>query len=269
MHLRLWDKIWHQWLGRPYRLNYVTYGSGEEPLLLLHGLASSHIVWRHVIRLLKNDYTIIAPDLLGFGASPTPQWSSYDIKQHTKHIVALLRRFKIDQPVTIVGHSMGCLIASHIAHAHPELVKRIVLYEPPLFADVPNETMHARLRAGYFGIFKYVATHPELVFKNGQLRSVYTRITGISLRPDTWVPFQRSIHNTILEQTAYDELHAITVPTMIVHGSLDVIAPKARLHKILDDNPYITFETITTTHGLSLRASRVLAKLLGASSIAK
>jgi pimeloyl-ACP methyl ester carboxylesterase len=89
------DWLWHQRLGRPYWLNYVQYGTGQRPLLLLHGLASSHEVWKPLMKLVGGEWSITAPDLLGFGGSPAPGWGVYDVDQHTKHISALLRRFHV------------------------------------------------------------------------------------------------------------------------------------------------------------------------------
>jgi pimeloyl-ACP methyl ester carboxylesterase len=263
MHTRgFFDWIWHQKLRRPYKLNYATFGTGDKPLLLLHGLASSHQVWRPLIRLVRSDWNIIAPDLLGFGGSPVPNWNEYDVEQHAKHVRALLRRFDVAEPLTIVGHSMGCLVAVHLAHQYPKSVERLVLFEPPLFADVPNYRAHQRVRERYFDIFRYIAMRPQLVFKDGELRKVWARLSGVDLRPHLWLPFQRSLSNTIMNQSAYDELHAIRVPTTIVHGRMDVVVPRADVRKMLRANPYIHFEIVNRTHGVSPRAARELQRLL-------
>lgn len=257
------DWFWHQKLGQPYRLNYVQYGSGDEPLLLLHGLASTHKIWRPLIRLIWRDWNIIAPDLLGFGDSPSPDWNSYDVSQHALHVRALLRRFKVSGPVTIVAHSMGCLVAIRIAYEYPGAVKRLILYEPPLFADVPNYRAHMRAREWYFTVFRYIATHPHLVFSaKGEMRKRIQSITGVSLRPETWVPFSRSLNNTIMEQSTYDELHKITVPTDIIHGRMDFVVTRADVKKMLAVNPHISFHTINGAHNISRREAAHLAELL-------
>jgi pimeloyl-ACP methyl ester carboxylesterase len=257
------DRLWHGALGRPYRLHYETYGNGNRPLLLLHGLASSHRVWTPLIRLIRNRWQIIAPDLLGFGDSPSPEWSNYDVEQHAKHVMALIRRFQIDQPLTVVGHSMGSLVAVHIAYMYPEKVERLVLYEPPLFADVPDYKAHQKARTRYFAMFGYVATHPQLIFaESGDMRRILRQVSGLSMRPSTWVPFKRSLTNTVMEQRAYDELHALKIPTDIIHGRLDFVVPRADVRKMLRANANIKFRTVNRMHGVSTRAARELAKLL-------
>jgi cis-3-alkyl-4-acyloxetan-2-one decarboxylase len=264
MKLRVVDWLWHQKLGRPYRLNYVTYGTGREPLLLLHGLASSHLTWRPLIKLVRGDWKIIAPDLLGFGASPVPAWSQYNVEQHTKHVRALLGRFGVHEPITIVAHSMGCLIAAHLAYTHPWVVKRLILFQPPLFAAVPDYQAHQRARERYFAVFHYIATHPQLLFKDGELRKAFVRLTGLSLGQDKWVSFRNSLENTIMSQSAYDELHDIKVPTTIVHGRMDVVVPRADVRKMLRSNPRIDFKIFNRMHDVSPRAARELARLLAA-----
>ncbi|MDB5186260.1 MAG: alpha/beta hydrolase [Candidatus Saccharibacteria bacterium] len=258
----IFDWLWHEKLGRPYKLTYVTYGRGRKPLLLLHGLASSGEIWRPLTRLTDGKWKIIAPDLLGFGGSPSPSWNNYDVSQHAKHVIALLNRLRIQEPLTIVAHSMGCLVATHIAYMHPDRVERVILYEPPLLADVPNYKAHQRVRERYLAMFNYVITHPQLMFKDGNLRKIWTRIGGIGVRPETWIPFERSIKNTIMKQSAYDELHTLKVPTTIVHGRLDIVVPRADVRKMLQSNPFIKFHTINRMHGISPRAARELVRLL-------
>lgn len=259
------DYIWHQKLGRPYRLHCQQYGRGKEQLLLLHGLASSHKIWKPLINLAGKDYKIIAPDLLGFGRSPTPAWAHYDVSMHAKHVRALMRRFGVaeDQPVTIVAHSMGCLIAVHMAYEYPHLVKRLILYEPPLFADEPGRDSHRWLQERYFTTFRYIASHPQLLFStDGALRRQLQRLTGIVMHPGTWLPFKRSLENTIMAQQAYDELRSVIVPTDIVYGRMDFVVMRSGARAVLNSNPHITFHLRNRMHGISGRAAKDIAVIL-------
>lgn len=233
-------------------------------MVLLHGLASSHKVWQPLIKQVGDDWNIVAPDLIGFGDSPTPAWSSYDVAFHARHVQALLRRFWIAEPVTVVAHSMGCLIAAHLAVQYPGSVKRLILFEPPLFADVPGYVQHQRIRKRYFAFFRYIVTHPQLLFTaSGETRRRIANLTGISMRPETWVPFKRSLENTIMEQQAYDELHALQVPTDIIHGRLDFVVTRSEVQKMFASNPAISFHSVAGTHGVSVRSARHIAQILG------
>jgi pimeloyl-ACP methyl ester carboxylesterase len=158
---------------------------------------------------------------------------------------------------------MGCLVAVHLAHKYPQSIERLILYEPPLFADVPDFRAHARARTRYFSIFAYIAKHPELLLSaDGKIRERLQRIAGMSLDSERWVPFSRSLENTIMNQAAYDELHDITVPTDIVHGRLDFVVTRADVKKMLASNPNITFHMVNRIHGISRSAARELARLL-------
>ncbi|MGX1810747.1 alpha/beta fold hydrolase [Nocardia sp. NPDC055321] len=52
-------------------VNAAVGGSGE-PVVLLHGFPQTHLMWRHVARLLAADHTVVVPDLRGYGASDAP-----------------------------------------------------------------------------------------------------------------------------------------------------------------------------------------------------
>lgn len=261
---RLWDKFWHKTLKRPYRLHVSDIGKGE-PLVLLHGLAQSGSKWAPLAeRLDKSKWRVILPDLLGFGRSPKPQWNKYTVQEHARAIVTeLTRRNLKKQPVTIVGHSMGCLVAVHVAVARPDLVKRLVLFEPPLFADDPIYRKHNRRRSRYFRFYKYFADHPQLAFFERQIVwRVVRRLSGLRLSREEWVPFEQSIRNTIMKQTAYNELCDIGVPTDIIHGRLDVIVTRSQIKEMFADNNHIKLHITNDMHDISPRAAKYIMRLL-------
>lgn len=259
------DAIWHRILRRPYKLAAIEQGSGE-PLVLLHGLGTSGDTWSPLLKRLKpTRWHTIAPDLLGFGESPRPDWSKYSVQDHARSVIATLNTLGIREPVTIVGHSMGCLVAAHIAAKYPRRVKRMVLYAPPLFADDPVYRKHARKRERYFLFFEYVAAHPQMAFlQHRWLWKLAKRMAGIDLDEERWLPFERSLRNTIMEQRAYDELIALRVPTDIVHGRLDFIVIRTEVDKMLRSNPFVTLHAVTGMHGISTVASKYLANLIEA-----
>src|SRR6185312_8891679 len=121
MALTVLDKFWHKTLRRPYYLAPVVDIKGRgQTVLLLHGIGRSGQVWNHVVYgLAARGLRIVALDLLGFGASPKPSWPAYDIDDHAAAVIASVEKLKLERPLVIVGHSMGCLVAVRLARLRP------------------------------------------------------------------------------------------------------------------------------------------------------
>ncbi len=103
------------------------------PLLLVHGLGDEADTWRRVLGALSERYRVVAPDLPGFGRSPLPahRWLT------PPYLAALLREL-VDhlgmRPVTMVGSSLGAVLAQVAAIQDPGLVSRLVLVDGGLLA---------------------------------------------------------------------------------------------------------------------------------------
>lgn len=262
--MKITDFIFHRLLKKPYRLAKIYDGGNGQPVVLLHGIASSSKVWQPLYKLQSaGNLRLIAFDLLGFGESPKPEWQTYNIDEHARAVVASIKRLRLKQPITLVGHSMGCLIAAHIAAKHPRLVKRAVLYQPPLFADMPEYKAYSRQQRLYFKALGHVAGQQELILSYSRFIGKWAnRSTAFNLDEASWLPFERSLKNTIMQQKAFEDLRSINVPTDIIHGRMDMIVVRTDIQKILSSNPNIQFHTINETHGLSTRSAKFLQKLL-------
>jgi pimeloyl-ACP methyl ester carboxylesterase len=110
-----------------HRRAFVMAGSGPA-LLLLHGLGCDHTTWTPVIRDLAKRYTVIAPDLLGHGASDKPR-ADYSVGGYANGMRDLLTILDIDR-ATVVGHSLGGGVAMQFAYPFPERTERLVLVAP-------------------------------------------------------------------------------------------------------------------------------------------
>src|SRR2546422_6221905 len=86
------------------RLHYVTAGAGD-PVVLLHGWPQTWHEWRHLIPALASRYTVVAPDLRGFGDSDKPA-SGYDKRTVAADIRHLVRHLGLRE-ITLVGHDLG------------------------------------------------------------------------------------------------------------------------------------------------------------------
>lgn len=257
------DIFWHKILRRPYRLKYKMTGEGK-PLVLLHGLGASRKKWDPLLKIIDpKQWTVIVPDLLGFGRSPKPGWSDYTVSEHARNVKALIERKKLPLPLTVAGHSMGCLVATHLAATSPGTVERLVLYQPPLFAQLPDFPRHSNRTRKHFAFFEYVASRPQLAFLQSKLlRRIYGKIKLLNLSDKEWLPFAKSLKNTIMNQRAYDELRKIEIPTDIIHGRLDFIVTKTEIKEMFAHNPNIKLHKVTEMHDVTPRSARYILKLL-------
>lgn len=99
---------------------------GTAPVLwLIHGIGDSSRTWEEVLPLLGDGYTVVAPDLLGHGASDKPR-ADYSIGGFANGMRDLQVVLGVER-ATIVGHSLGGGIALQFAYQYPERVERLVL----------------------------------------------------------------------------------------------------------------------------------------------
>jgi pimeloyl-ACP methyl ester carboxylesterase len=94
-------------------------------LLLVHGIGQDSSTWSTVLPDLARDYTVIAPDLLGHGASAKPR-ADYAVGAYACGLRDLLTVLGVDR-VTVVGHSLGGGVAMQFAYQFPERCERLVL----------------------------------------------------------------------------------------------------------------------------------------------
>ncbi|MFF8846601.1 alpha/beta fold hydrolase [Streptomyces sp. NPDC015127] len=107
-----------------YRRAYRIAGEGPA-LLLIHGIGDSSATWADLIPALARRHTVIAPDLLGHGASGKPR-ADYSVAAYANGMRDLLGVLGIDR-VTLVGHSLGGGVAMQFAYQFPERTERLVL----------------------------------------------------------------------------------------------------------------------------------------------
>lgn len=107
-----------------YRRAFRIAGDGP-PLLLIHGIGDSSRTWEQVIPLLAREHLVIAPDLLGHGASDKPR-ADYSVAAYANGMRDLLAVLGVDR-VTLVGHSLGGGVAMQFAYQFPDKTERLVL----------------------------------------------------------------------------------------------------------------------------------------------
>ena len=101
--------------------HYRDWGGSGQPILLLHGLASTCHIWDLVAPILAQDHAVIALDQRGHGESAKPNYG-YDFASVSKDVIAVIEQLFTTPPI-VVGHSWGGSVALELAVAAPESVK--------------------------------------------------------------------------------------------------------------------------------------------------
>src|SRR6059058_548082 len=108
------------------KLHYMTAGHGPT-VILLHGYAEASLMWKPIIPLLAERFTVIAPDLPGIGDSAIPA-NGLDMKTAAVRIHALARALGIDK-ARVVGHDIGLMVAYAYAAQFPAEVEKLVVMD--------------------------------------------------------------------------------------------------------------------------------------------
>ncbi|MET9492537.1 haloalkane dehalogenase [Nocardia sp. NPDC006630] len=122
-------------------LNYSDTGSGDIPVVFLHGNPTSSYIWRNVIPYVSGETRVLAPDLIGMGASGKPD-SDYRFVDHARYLDAWFEALGLEQ-VIIAGHDWGGALGMDWAARHPGRVRGIALVEtflrPMHWSDMPPQ----------------------------------------------------------------------------------------------------------------------------------
>ena len=139
------------------KYHYLDEGQGE-PVIMLHGNPSWSFYYRHLVRELRNDFRVIAPDHIGCGLSDKPADSqySYTLAQRVADLDAFLSHLDLSSNITLVLHDWGGMIGMAWAAARQNRVARLVLMNTAAFHLPPAKKLPLALkicRETQFGAF--------------------------------------------------------------------------------------------------------------------
>jgi 3-oxoadipate enol-lactonase len=202
------------------RLRYDDEGTGEPPVLLIHGTAAA--LWGDLPRLLAPRHRVISYDRRGYGASSGP--SPTTLAEHTIDAVGLLDELDIGRAV-IVGWSVGGIVALDLAVRHPARVLGLVLVEPPLHA---KRHPTPRLLRGVLGGMlrgRRDARAGAAQFLRWALRNTAYRNPQDGVPAGWWAGMlgnsEAIVHEISLgtgEHISVADLHGLPCSTVVLHG---------------------------------------------------
>jgi haloacetate dehalogenase len=110
----------------------VRYGGSGPPLLLLHGHPQTHMMWHRIAPQLAQRFTVVAPDLRGYGQSSkpptTPDHEPYSKRAMARDQVEVMRRLGFEQ-FSVAGHDRGGRCAYRLALDHPQRVRKLAVLD--------------------------------------------------------------------------------------------------------------------------------------------
>src|SRR5712692_3142430 len=141
------------------QLHYLTAGHGPS-VILLHGYAETSRMWKPIIPLLAEKFTVIAPDLPGIGDSAIPP-NGLDMKTSASRIHELVRSLGVEK-ARVVGHDIGLMVAYAYATQFPTETEKLVVMDAFL-PGVPGwETIYNAPNVWHF---RFNGEYPEALVK--------------------------------------------------------------------------------------------------------
>jgi len=181
------------------------------PLLLLHGFPQTHRMWRHVAPRLAASYTVVCPDLRGYGCSGCPPSDAahapYAKRALARDLVVLMERLGFAR-FAVAGHDRGGRVAYRLALDHPERVDRLAVLDVLPTAAVWDRA-DARFALGYWpwSMLAQPAPLPERLLQAAADAVVDAALDGWGPPSDAFDPATRAAYAKPLRDPAH--AHAI------------------------------------------------------------
>jgi proline-specific peptidase len=257
------------------RLYYESYGKGR-PLVLIHSAWASHEWWQWQVPDLSRGYQVFLYDVRGHGQS-TPLRDVFSVEGFTKDLEIFLQRLQIDETV-LIGWSMGGIIAMQHCLDHPTKVKALILIAtsghriPGLKLRIYSHYLQALLSLlmDFAQPRKYDRSAQQFPQQNlwleHQVRNMLSPLA--SKEVFDWVltdirdnPRENffTVIKSLWNWEAGNKLRQIKVPTLIMAGQDDTLAPPRFSQMLHDTIPNSTLRIIeNTSHYLVLERPDVV-----------
>lgn len=207
-------------------------------VVLLHGKNFCAATWEGTIEVLTGaGFRVIAPDQIGFCASSKPGGYQFSLAQLAANTRALLQARGVDR-VTVIGHSMGGMLAARFALQYPQAIEQLVLVNPIGLEDwqaegVPYATIDQLYQGELKTSFDSIKAYQQRFYYNGKWKPEYDRwvhmLAGMYQGPGkeivAWNQAQTS--EMIFTQPVVHEFRRIQAPTLLMIGGKDRTAPGA------------------------------------------
>jgi len=258
------------------RLYYYAAGSrgAGEPVVFVHGFATSGHLWRDVVALMPAGRRLVVLDLLGHGRSDPPGRRPLGLRAHAERLVALLDALGIAS-ACIVGHGIGGGVAQALAVQQPERVTRLALVASVAFDRwTPRDVRIAR---AMLPVTRHLPPAWLLSMVRAELERGYVDPVRATHAIDRYArPFVSEAGRDALVRhvaaldaresgTIGARLRDLTMPACVIWGAQDPFLPLALGQRLADEIPGATFDVVAEArHFLPEDAPRQVADSLTA-----
>ncbi|PHQ67516.1 MAG: hypothetical protein COB92_03990 [Robiginitomaculum sp.] len=226
------------------KLHTETYGNGDDPIVFLAGLGGTTRYWLPGIKSLGKNHSVTLIDLLGFGESPKP-WVRYNVERHVSALNDVLPK---TGPITLVGHSLGALLAVAYAARYPSQIKKLILISLPYFGskDKAVEYFKERNVRGGFLYTNAILTIATCILT----RRVFGKILPFIIRDlprdivkdlvkHTWCSSTSSLWEVVYRHDASVDFRSLPkqLEVLFIHGEDDLSAPISAVRSIAASRP--------------------------------
>ena len=215
-----------------------------EAVILFHGKNFNGFYWKDVIPMLtRRGFRVIVPDQIGWGKSDRPNlhYSFHQLAENNRKLLDSLNVRK----VSVIGHSMGGMLAVRFALMFPESVSKLILENPIGLEDyrtfVPFDSLEkveqAELKATPEAYLNYQKTYyPE--WKTEYEQYAQAQAADLKLPNFPQIALVNALtFQMIYEQPVVYEFQNLKVPTLLIIGQLDrTVVGKAKVPKEIVDN---------------------------------
>lgn len=210
-------------------VNLKVAGNGP-PLLLLHGYPQTHIIWHKIAPKLTEKFTVVTPDLRGYGDSEKPattiDHAPYSKRAMAQDQVEVMAQLGFDR-FSVVGHDRGGRVAHRMVRDHPEKIEKIAVLDiaptEHVFATVDKE-----LATAYYHWFFLIQPNnlPETMIGNDPEFYLYLKLkswgkTDSAITPQAYQEYLRCFANPeTIHATCEDYRAAATID--LEHDAQDI-----------------------------------------------
>lgn len=236
---------------------YYRTGGELPPVVLVHGLTDSGMCWSGLVADLALSYDTVFLDNRGHGYTGLAADGTYTVEAMREDVRNLIETLELDRP-TLIGHSMGGAVSSSFAAAYPELIRGVILVDPPWIAEALLTP--ERFREGYEGFYSDLTQFKALTYD--------ALITVGKERNPNWVEEDYRAWAKAKQMATFEVLdiipdlfagwranaERITIPAMLMTGNPDlgaIVTPEIA-SQVCDGKPNWTlFYSPIAKHGVT------------------